>query len=176
MEGCIMAIRDLVPWNQAGQGMTVRSKDESPFYSLQREMNRIFDDFFRSFSDMTPAAWGEQHLGSYMPRLDVTETEKTINVTAELPGMSEKDIEVSLASNGQMLTLRGEKKQEHEEKGRGYYHAERSFGAFNRTIALPCAVVANKVEANFKDGVLQINLPKQAAQKEGAKKIPVKTS
>ena len=137
---------------------------------MQREMNRVFDTFNRT--------WGlgtfPEVTGSFMPRLDVTEDEKAFTITAELPGMSEKEIELSLSAD--TLTIRGEKKEEtKEEQGKNYYYSERSYGTFMRTIPLPSQIETDKVSASFKKGVLTVTLPKTASAVETVKKITVKT-
>ena len=107
----------------------------------------------------------------FSPRMDVSETDKEIVVSAELPGLADEDIDVSLSLG--MLTISGEKKQEKEKKGRNYYHVERSYGSFQRSIPLPAEVDTNQVDAVFKKGVLTVTLPKTGAAQAG-KKIAVK--
>ncbi len=104
--------------------------------------------------------------------MDVSETGKKIVVNAEIPGMDPKDIDISL--NGRVLTIKGERKQEQEEKEKRYHHIERRYGFFSRSFELPADVNANKVTANYKDGVLKLNLPKTKGP--SVKKIEVKTS
>ena len=136
---------------------------------VQREMNRIFDSFNRN--------WGlgayPEFAGSFMPRLEVSEDGKAFTVTAELPGMSEDEIDLSIS--GDVLTIRGDKKEEKEDKNKNYYYSERSYGSFMRAIPLPGQVQADKVSASFKKGVLTITLPKTTAAIESSKKIAVKT-
>lgn len=113
-----MSMRDLIPWNR-GRGVTVRrSEDANPFLTLHREMNRVFDDVFRGF-DLAP--FGFDHTFAW-PNVEVSETDKELKVTADLPGLEEKDVEVELA-NG-ILTIKGEKKTEMEDKERKF---DRSF-------------------------------------------------
>lgn len=164
-----MDIRSLIPFGK--KNIEVRKEEDNPFALMQREMNRVFDSFSRnwglgSFPELT---------GSFMPRLDVTENARAFTVTAELPGMSEKEIDLSIS--GDTLTIRGEKKEEKEEKDKdkNYYYSERSYGAFLRTIPLPRQVEADKVSASFKKGVLTITLPKTAAAMESTKRIDVRT-
>ena len=161
---------ELVPWRSGRRNIAVRG-DESgqPFFALQRQMHRLFDDFF---GDLSP--WNEWKglETAFAPRMDVVETEKEINVTAELPGMEQKDIEVSLHDG--MLTLKGEKKRQSEEKKEGFCHAERCYGSFIRSVVLPGEVDEGKIEASYKDGVLKIRLPKTEPQKAQAKKIQIK--
>jgi HSP20 family protein len=108
-----------------------------------------------------------------MPAVDVTETDKAYEITAELPGLEEKNIEVKLA-NG-VLSIKGEKQEEKEEKQKDYFRRERSFGSFERTFQVPDDVEEDKIEAGFKNGILSVTLPKSAEAQKQAKKIEVKT-
>jgi len=110
--------------------------------------------------------------GALAPSIDVSENDKGIEVTAELPGVDEKDVEVTLADN--LLTIKGEKKSEREEKEEGSYVSERSYGSFQRSFSLPYEVDAGKVEAKFDKGVLKISLPKSPELKKKTKKIAIK--
>ncbi len=167
-----MALTELVPWRMGRRNLSVRgSEQDNPFVALQRQMSRLFDDFFSDFGLQPWKEWAGLD-GGFYPRVDVAETDKEITVTAELPGMEQKDIEISLADG--LLTLKWEKKQSSEEQKEGYYHAERSFGAFSRSLAIPVEIEENKIEATYKDGVLKIRLPKAESQKARAKKIEVK--
>jgi len=161
-----MAIRNLVPFGK--KDVPVKREDEHPFSLLRREMDSLFNNFFRGF-DLEPF---ESRMGAFSPKVDVTENEKEIKISAELPGMDEKDIDVSLQND--MLTIKGEKKEEKEDKGKDYYRMERSYGSFSRTIPLPVEVETDKVEAKFKKGVLGITLPKTAKAVAETKKISVK--
>ncbi len=161
-----MAIRNLVPFGK--KDVPVKREDESPFSLLRREMDSLFDNFFRGF-DLEPF---ESRMGAFSPKVDVTENDKEIKISAELPGLDEKDIDVSLQKD--MLTIKGEKKEEKENKGKDYYRMERSYGSFSRTIPLPVEVETDKVEAKFKKGVLSITLPKTAKAVAETKKIAVK--
>lgn len=166
-----MPFKSLLPSVWRRQDVPVRFEEEHPFYSLQREMNRLFDDFFRGF-DLTPFGTLTERLGTFSPSIDVREDEKEICVTAELPGMDEKDIEVLLTEDA--LTLKGEKKEETEDKGKDYYRMERRYGSFNRVIPLPQGIDTKKVSAVFKKGVLTVKLPKTEEVKVKGKRIPVK--
>ncbi|MGO9379587.1 MAG: Hsp20/alpha crystallin family protein [Dissulfurispiraceae bacterium] len=161
-----MAIRNLVPFGK--KNVSVKREDENPFAILRHEMDAMFDNFFHTF-DME--SFGSR-LGSFTPKVDVAETDKEIRITAELPGMDEKDIDVSLQND--VLTIKGEKKEEKEDKGKDYYRMERSYGSFSKTIALPVEVETDKVEAKFKKGVLSITIPKTAKAVAETKKIAVK--
>jgi HSP20 family protein len=105
-----------------------------------------------------------------VPRLDMTETDKVIEVTAELPGLEEKDVEVNIADN--ILMIRGEKKSEKEEKDKNYRFVERSYGSFSRSIELPSGVDAERIQASLAKGVLTVTVPKPA--QAAMKKIEVK--
>ena len=133
--------------------------------SLQKEMNRLFDRFFEPAWDEFPVLAGE-----WTPRLDVSDTKEALIVKAEVPGIEPKEIHVSLQD--QVLTIKGEKKQEKEEKDEHYYRMERSYGSFQRSLRLPVPVAGEKVTAKFKDGVLTITLPKTPAAKGTT--IPIK--
>jgi HSP20 family protein len=153
-----------------------------PFEQLRREVDRLFDDFNggfwrpsfpRSFFDVAPLGRGEQ-TGPTSPAVDVSETDKGYEIKAELPGMEEKNIEVNLADG--ILMIKGEKQSEKEEKQKDYYLQERSFGSFQRSFQVPDNVDTSKIEANFKNGVLTLNLPKTAEAQKPAKKIEVKAA
>ena len=166
-----MAWRDLIPFGS--ERREVAARGDHPFETFQREMNRLFEDFFRGFG--SPARYGEGAFGGVAaPRVDVSETETEYEVTAELPGLEEKDVEVLLDQN--LLTLKGEKKAEREEKDKNYYLAERSFGAFRRTIPFPAEIDPDKVEASFKNGVLTVKLRKNERARTQAKRIQVKAA
>jgi HSP20 family protein len=143
---------------------------EYPLSSLQREMNRVFDNFFGG-SMLWPFGPREIELESFYPEVDVVETENEIRVKADVPGMDEKDIHVSLAQN--TLTIKGEKKEETEDKGKNYHQVERHWGSFYRSISLPSTIDATKADATFKKGVLTVTLPKTAEAKKEEKEIPI---
>ncbi|HLX64029.1 MAG TPA: Hsp20/alpha crystallin family protein [Planctomycetota bacterium] len=164
-----MSIRDLVPWSRGKSPSLAPRESYDPFVSLRDEMNRLFDNFHNGF-ELAPFA----ESSGWMPRVNVTENDKAILVSAELPGMEEKDIDVSYEHG--MLTIKGEKKQEHEEKGKNFYRSERSFGSFQRSIELPCEVEEGKIEAQYKKGVLNLTLPKTKESIGKSRKIPVKTA
>jgi len=163
-----MAIRDLLPSTWRRDFTPMRREEEYPFFSLQREMNRIFDDFFNGFN-ISPLA--TERLGSFSPSVDVKEDEKELMIRAELPGLEEKDVEVTLSDG--YLTIKGEKKEEKEDKGKHYYRMERSYGAFNRAVSLPDGLDTDKAQASFKNGVLNISLPKTEQAKRNVKKISI---
>ncbi len=133
-----------------------------PFMTLHREMNRLFDDVARGGG--VASAGGQSEGGGAMlaPHMDVSETDKELRVKAELPGVAEKDIEVSL--NEDVLTIRAEKRQERKQEKEGVHFSERSFGTFQRALRLPFHVQSDQVQAKFENGVLEITLPKMQAQ------------
>ncbi|HPK18819.1 MAG TPA: Hsp20/alpha crystallin family protein, partial [Syntrophales bacterium] len=149
-------IKDVVTAGQGAVTPPARREEEYPLFSLQREVNRLFDDFFRGF-DLRPLRMADERWSGFSPKMDLEETEKEYRITAELPGMEEKDVEVLLTGNS--ITLKGEKKEEKEEKGRSFYHVERSYGSFQRTVPLPEGIDLKKVDADFRNGVLTIKLP-----------------
>ncbi|MGO9612324.1 MAG: Hsp20/alpha crystallin family protein [Dissulfurispiraceae bacterium] len=161
-----MANRSVVPSGK--KSVPGRPEEQNPFVLLRREIDSLFDSFFRG-SDLEPF---ESRVGAFSPKVDVTESDKEIRVYAELPGMDEKDLDVSLTKD--TLTIRGEKKEEKEREERDYYHVERSYGSFSRVIRLPVEVEMEKIEAEFKKGLLTVKLPKSSKAVEGTKKISVK--
>jgi HSP20 family protein len=164
-----MAIRNLVPRPFWKKDVPVRREEDNPFSVLQQDINSLFDNFFQGF-DVEP--FFRSKAGGFTPQVDVSENEKEIRVSAELPGMDEKDIDVSI--NRDSLTIRGEKREEKEDKGKDYYRMERSYGSFTRSVPLPVEVDIDKVDAKFKKGVLTVTLPKTAKAVEETKKISVK--
>lgn len=144
-----------------------RSVANSPFVSLQREIDRLFDDFTRGF----PTFSGNGAAG-LMPSMDVSETDKEIEITAELPGLEEKDVQINMSDN--LLTIRGEKKAEKEQKDKNYRIVERSYGSFERTFELPEDTNADAIKANISKGVLKVTVPKPAPAQ--SKKIEVKSA
>ncbi len=168
-----MAIRDIAPWNWGRKDVGIRREGaEHPIVSLQKAMNRLFDDFFHDF-DIAPFGGIEESLGAFSPSIDLTEDDKEFRVTAELPGMDDNDIEIHLSNDA--LTIKGEKREEKEEKEKDCYYRERSFGSFQRVISLPGEIDPDKAEAKFKKGVLYVTIPKLARAQKETKKIKVKT-
>ena len=162
-----MTLRDLSPFKK--KNIPMRRETDNPFALLCQDMDTMFDDFFRGF-DVEPL-WTHS-LGKFSPRVDITESEKEIRVAAELPGIDEKDIDLSVTKD--TLTIKGEKKEEKEDNGKDYYRMERAYGSFNRTIPLPVEVETDKISARYKKGILKINIPKTAKAIESKKKIVIK--
>jgi len=133
--------------------------------SLRDEMDRLWVRFFGEWPTLEPFH------REWSPFLEMSETKDNIVVKAEVPGMEPKDIDISLT--GDVLTIKGEKKQEKEEKDEDYHRAERSYGAFTRSVRLPQEVQSDKIEANYRNGVLKITLPKSEEAKKKEVKIKV---
>jgi len=148
----------------------VRREYQDPMLAIQNEMNRMFDRFFDEPFGLTRIA--EQRFPAFMPSVDVSETEKDIKVTAELPGMDEKDIEIRLDHDN--LVISGEKKAENEEKGKNFHRVERSYGSFERIIPISSEIEPDKIEAVFQKGVLNVTLPKPASTVSKTRKIEIK--
>lgn len=142
-----------------------------PLSAMRAEMDRVFDSFLgRSFGglpSLSRSGWGDM----LAPSIDLRESDKEFIVEAELPGINEKDIEVSLTHG--VLTLKGEKKSEREEKKENYHLMERSYGSFHRSFQLGDAVDPDKVSATFDKGVLKVTLAKRAEAAKAEKKIPI---
>jgi HSP20 family protein len=168
-----MAFRDLIPWSRqenrlpTSAGGALDRDDYHPIYSLHREMNRLFDDVLHGFG----ASGGGIGRSLGWPQVELAETDEALRVIAELPGMDEKDVELVVEEG--VLTLRGEKRSEFDDKERGY--SERSFGRFERRIGLPRGIERDKASATFRNGVLTVTLPRSAAANENIRRIPVNT-
>jgi HSP20 family protein len=150
----IMGFRDLVPWTR-NQQLTPARDAFDPFWTLHREMNRLFDDVFRGFGSLGRVG-GPLMEGQFSwPRLELGETDKTVTVSAELPGLTEQDVQVEIA-NG-VLSIRGEKKAERNDETK--FISERYYGSFERQIPLE-GIEEDKAKADFKNGVLTVTLPR----------------
>ena len=160
-----MTIKQIIP-RKDGDFM----RRDDPGYALQGQMHDLFDSFLEGFS-LEPFDAG-RFVATFNPKLEIKESDKEFTISAELPGLDEKDIEVTL--EGDVLAIKGEKKEEHEEKKAGYYGSERSYGAFQRSIVLPDTIDAGNLKAESKKGVLKITLPKKPEAQVEKKKIEVK--
>jgi HSP20 family protein len=161
---------------------TPQAPTRQPLLSLRSQIDRLFDDFSGSFGrDVFPThlfdvpafpKWASE-IEAGIPAVDVVDEEKAYRVTAELPGMTEKDIEVT--KDGEVLTIRGEKKEEKETKEKGYFLSERRYGSYLRTLRLPNGIDDSKIEAKAENGVLTILLPKTPETISKPKKIEIKS-
>ncbi len=141
----------------------------SPFREMarmQREMEEMFDRFFPGW------LWERERERAWAPAVDMIDRKDEIVLRADLPGLEQKDIEVTVQDG--MVTIRGERKEEKEEKAEDYYYCERSFGAFARTLPLPSGVDAERVTATFKNGVLEVHVPK--AKEAKGRKVEIKAA
>lgn len=173
-----MTIKEMVPWRWGG--LRHATEEHAPMQgfrreieTLHREMDRLFEDLFRERSHFPflPESWTA---AQEWPNVDQTEDEKGYRITVELPGMDEKDVAVTLADG--VLTIRGEKKQEEEDKQRDYYRKERAYGSFRRVLAVPAGVDEAQIQASFKRGVLTVDLPKSEEARKHVKNIDIKAA
>ena len=166
-----MQIRDLIPWGN-NRGSEIAKREEfNPVSTLQRDVNRMFEDFWKRFDQPFGALGGLDVAG---PRVDIAETDSALEVSVELPGIDQKDVDISLTES--TLTIKGEKKSKREESKKGYHLSERSYGTFYRSIPLPSGVDTDKANAEFKNGVLTVTLPKTQEALSRVKKIKVKAN
>jgi len=161
-----MAITDLLPWKRDEQkSLAVQRAEQDPFLALQDQMNRMFDSFFED-------PWrSTARMGAFMPSMDVSEDDREVTVTAEVPGMDENDIQVTYQQG--VLAIYGEKRGDRQQKGNRFHRIERSYGSFRREVRLPCEVDEDKITATFKKGVITVVLPKSARQEVLGKRITV---
>jgi HSP20 family protein len=188
-----MSIKKWIPWNwfkkeeeepgksvpvqrqsSEDQGMALRNTVEQ----FHREVDRLFDDALRGMGRL-PFSFNRTLLpslrnGVLKPTLDLGATEKEYTVTVEIPGVSEKDVELEIVND--TLTIRGEKKQENEEKNKSYYRMERSYGSFQRMLSLPEDADQNGVAATFNNGILTVTMPRKLLPKAEVKRIAVKSA
>src|SRR4029079_13614924 len=166
-----MPIKDLIPWNRGRRDLAVRRSDEpaNPFLTLHREMNRLFDDAFRGFDLALPSFGDRQYGGGFgWPNLEVSQGSNEVKITADLPGLEEKDVDIHLADG--VLTISGEKKTESENNDRMF--SERYYGRFERRIPVD-DIDADKVKASFKNGVLTVTLPRLPTAKSNVRRIAI---
>ncbi len=164
-----MNMRDLIPWGRNERSSSVpsayRGEEVSPFLTLHHEMNRLFDNVFSRFDSTMPSVFNQM---SAWPSVEVVETDKDIRIVAELPGMDEKDVEVSVSDD--VLTICGEKKAEIDKER---HFSERYYGRFERRIPLPFEVEDDRAEASFENGVLTVTLPKSPMAEAKTKRIEI---
>jgi HSP20 family protein len=159
-----MTLKSLIP---VGSERGVTRATSNPFSALQQEIDRLFEGFSRGFTGF--AGFPSREL---MPSMDLSETDKEIEISAELPGLEEKDIQLNVSDN--VLTIRGEKKNEREETKKDYHLIERSYGSFTRSVQLPDGVNADNIKAVMSKGVLKVTVPKPAPAQ--TKKIDIKAA
>ena len=160
----------LVPWrNNKTQTPATREDFFDPFVTVRREMDRMFDDFFGVGLRPARSNWH-----ALTPAVDIDENEKEVVVSAELPGVTEKDVEVSLA--GDILTIKGEKRSEHEEQNGDSAYLERRFGSFSRVVRLPFEAGEEQIDARYGNGVLTVRIPKPAQLQRAVRRIDVRAA
>jgi HSP20 family protein len=167
-----MDLKALVPWrNETKPQMPATRGDMiDPFTAFRREIDRVFDGFFEGFG--RPGRRVGTGWSGLTPTIDLVENEKDIVITAELPGLDEKDFEVTAA--GDILTIKGEKKSEHEQRNGDSYYAERRYGSFSRSVRLPFEVSEAAIEAKYDKGVLTVQVPKPAELQRPVRRIEVR--
>jgi len=180
-----MKVRDLVPWGRtksdgarginAPERLSTRTEDNgNALQTLRTDINSVFDQFFDRFeTTFMPKEF--RGLGSVaQPSLDVSERKNKVSVSVDLPGMEDNDIDVSLT--GDVLTIRGERQEDHRSDKDGHVVQERHYGAFYRTVQLPSGVKADEAKAKFKNGVLTVTIPKTEGAKSSTKRIDVRAA
>ena len=155
-----MDTKSVVP---VGTQRAITRRDTNPFSFLQQEIDRLFEGVTRNIPGFATTA---------MPSMDISETDKAIEITAELPGLEKKDVELNVADN--LLTIRGEKKNEREEKNKDYHLVERSYGSFSRSVELPAGVKIEDISAEIANGVLKVTVQKPAPKQ--TKQIEIKSA
>jgi HSP20 family protein len=168
-----MALKDLMVWNR-GHNVPSHRDFFAPVDSLRKEMDRVFEGLFSDFGDFSSSLFKMDSKPSFSPRLNMSEGDNEIEVSAELPGIEEKDIQVTLKDG--VLSIKGEKKMEEKKKEQSFYRVERHYGSFHRSVRIPEGIEADQIKASFRDGVLKINLPKSEKEDKNIKRIEVKSS
>jgi HSP20 family protein len=166
-----MNLGSLILWRDKNQADANPDSYSDPFVSFRREVDRMFDDFFTATNRRGLQPW---NAGAITPRIDISEADKELVITAEMPGLDEKDFEVTLV--GDLLTIKGEKKTEHEDRNGGAYYVERRYGSFSRSVRLPFAAGDQQVEANYDRGVLTVRVPKPPEAQRHVRRIEVKAT
>jgi HSP20 family protein len=166
-----MDFKAMVPWTNASKQTPAKQDDfADPFLNFRREVDRMFDDFFEGFG--RPGRSSLTGWSGPTPSIDLAENDNEITITAELPGIDEKDIELTVT--GDLLTLRGEKKSEREQANGDSYYAERRYGSFSRVVRLPFEVQDDVVEASYDKGVLSVRIAKPADHQRPVRRIEIK--
>ena len=183
-----MDIKKLAPWNwfkkeQEGNTLPIRRQETrtqyaDPFSQIRQEIDRVFDSAFSGFGfpsigfgrELTPAAQTDW----LKPTLDVGASDKEYTISVELPGVDEKDVQLELIND--TLKIKGDKKQQKEEKEKNYYRMERSYGSFQRVLSLPEDADQDNIKAVYKNGIMNITIPRKAAPKTEVKQIEIKTN
>ena len=169
-----MNMRSVIPWrNKTPSFPATRGFGEDVFSQFRQEFDRMFDDFFRTTGLPSQFSANDGGFG-ISPVIDYSETDKDVVINAELPGVSEKDLDVSIV--GDLLTIKGEKKHEKDEEEGESRYVERRYGAFSRTVRLPFDAGDQDVEARMNNGILTVRVPKPAELQREARRIEVKAA
>jgi len=169
-------VKNLIPWKKKAHEVEVlKPHADDPTYDLTRSMSDMVEHFFRRFDEDFGGPLFRREFGmARLPQVDLAETDREVTVTADLPGLEEKDIQVSLEDD--VLILRGERRHELEEKKKHYHRVERTYGSFHRAIALPEGIDRDNVKATFKKGVLHVTIGKRPDAKPSRRHIPVEAA
>ncbi|MBX9771587.1 MAG: Hsp20/alpha crystallin family protein [Candidatus Obscuribacterales bacterium] len=171
---------NFIPWNWGKKNLPIRREDKSssnelsPYLPFQNDISCVFDNFFGSFETGMLRPFSEMSEAMFQPRVEVKESSGDLRVSVELPGIDDKDLDVSISEDA--LIISGEKREVKEENTCGYYRMERCYGSFHRRIPFPFPIDRDRAEASFKKGVLNVVLPKTTDAKHQVKKINIKKS
>lgn len=160
---------------------SLRQRDQHPVLQLHQQIDRLFDDVFSAFGvpsvkgvlDKRTGA-GVGITGTYRPQVDVSGNEKQYEVALDVPGLSDNDLSIEV--NGDVLTISGQKEERNEQKDKQFYRVERSYGAFQRTLSLPADADASAIQANLKEGVLTLTIPRLATKQRDVKRVAISSS
>jgi HSP20 family protein len=186
--GNIMRRNKLAPWNWFNReheesSVPVRRRDSAghpghPVERIHDQIDRMFDDFFRGYGFPNREfgeTWDEMtRSGLFKPNLDISESDREYSVAVELPGVEQKNVELELVDD--VLKIKGEKKQESEKKDKNYHCIERSYGTFQRVLNLPDDADRDGIQAEYKNGIMTITIPRQPGKKPGSKRIDIKSA
>jgi HSP20 family protein len=168
-----MNLGSLIPWRDKNQVDANRDSYTDPFVSFRREVDRMFEDFFTATNRRALQPWNAAWQ-AVTPRIDFSEADKELVITAEMPDLDEKDFEVTLV--GDLLMINGEKKTEHEDRSGNAYYVERRFGSFSRSVRLPFEAGDQQVQANYDRGVLTVRVPKPPEAQRHVRRIELKAT
>ncbi len=163
-----MRMKDLVPWRDDW-----KDSRSLGFFGMHDAMDKLFDRYYDFGFGPGVFTHGKNFAATLTPKIDIAESETDVLITAELPGLEEKDVDVHFTNHA--LVIKGEKKSEKEDKNKDYHRVERVYGSFNRTIPVPVEVDSEKIDAKFKNGVLKVTLPKTEEAQSKVRKIEVKS-
>ncbi|MGE4564938.1 MAG: Hsp20/alpha crystallin family protein [Victivallaceae bacterium] len=162
--------RDFLPWKRTESRVAPAERRMSPVDEFHKQFGELFNHFFGEDVGGAPALYQQ---GNFVPNFEVSEADNKITVSAELPGIEQKDVDVSVVDG--FLCVKGEKRSERSENEKGFHFTERSYGSFQRSFVLPDGLDLDKIAADFKNGVLKITLPKDQSKKENVRKIDIKS-